>query len=142
MSATLLIPASPLRSVSGPALHLEEPISFWGGVSPEDGRLLEPRNAAHGESVSGRVLLIRELRGSSSASSVLLELIHRGAAPAAIILHEADAILALGILVAQEMAWHTPPMIQMPADAQRRVPKDVVISVAPDGRIAWNTAAL
>lgn len=141
MNKSLLIPASPPRSISGAALHLEDPISFWGGVSPEDGRLLEPRNAAHGQSVSGHVLLIRELRGSSSASSVLLELIHRGVAPAAIILHEADAILALGILVAQEMGWPTPPMIQMAADAQRRVPKDATMTIEPDGHIIWGDVA-
>lgn len=141
MTATLLIPASPAVSIRGPVLHLEDPISFWGGVSPEDGRLLEPRNAAYGQSVSGRVLLIRELRGSSSASSVLLELIHRGAAPVAIILHEADAILALGILVAQEMGWHTPPMIQMAADAQRQVPTNAIISIDPDGRVGWRSDA-
>lgn len=141
MNASLLIPASPPRSIGGAALHLEDPISFWGGVSPEDGRLLEPRNAAYGQSVSGRVLLIRELRGSSSASSVLLELIHGGVAPAAIILHEADAILALGILVGQEMGWHTPPMIQMTADAQRRVPTDALMTIEPDGRIIWSDAA-
>lgn len=141
MNAAFLIPASPLRSTKGRVLHLEDPISFWGGVSPEDGRLLEPRNAAYGESVSDRVLLIRELRGSSSASSVLLELIHRGVAPAAIILHEADAILALGILVAQEMGWHTPPMMQMAVDEQRLVPKDADMSVTCDGQIKWTIAS-
>lgn len=137
MKAALLLPADPPRSIRGRALHLEDAISFWGGVSPEDGRLLEPRNAAYGETVSGRVLFIRELRGSSSASSVLLELIYRGIAPAAIILHQTDAILALGILVAQEMGWHTPPMIQMAADKQRRVPTDISISILPDGQIFW-----
>jgi predicted aconitase with swiveling domain len=135
MNATLLLPAEPTRAVTGTALHLLEPISFWGGVSPESGRLLEPSNPAHGLSVAGRVLLIRQLRGSSSASSVLLELIHAGAAPAAIILAEVDAILALGILVAQEMGWSAPPLLQLDSAEQARIPGDAVVTVAPDGTL-------
>ena len=43
--------------------------------------------------------------GSSSASAVLLELVHDGRAPAALVLHEPDAILLLGLIVAREMGW-------------------------------------
>ena len=42
----------------------------------------------------------------------------RGRAPAAIILTEPDAILALGILVAQEMGWPAPPLLQLEASQQ------------------------
>ena len=51
--------------------------------------------------------------GSSSASAVLLELIHNGHAPAALVLHEADAILLLGLIVAREMDWPTPVALRM-----------------------------
>lgn len=133
MMATLLVPSRPMRDVTGAVLHLVDPISFWGGVSPEDGRLLEPANAAHGQSVAGRILLIRELRGSSSASSVLLELIRRGHAPAAIVLAEADAILALGIFVAHEMDWPTPPLLRMAVDRQRRIAADEQVTITAAG---------
>ena len=46
--------------------------------------------------------------GSSSASAVLMELVHSGNAPAALVLHEPDAILLLGLIVAREMGWQTP----------------------------------
>lgn len=135
MSAKLLLAAQPAKIVAGPALHLIEPISFWGGVSPEDGRLLEPSNPAYGESVAGRVLFIRQLRGSSSASSVLLELICRGAAPAAIVLAEVDAILALGILVAHEMGWPAPPLVQLTLAEQASVATDAFVSVTTTGAL-------
>ena len=51
--------------------------------------------------------------GSSSASAVLLELVHAGCAPAAIIIHEPDAILLLGLIVAREMGWTTPVAVRM-----------------------------
>ena len=43
-------------------------------------------------------------RGSSSSSSVLAEAIRAGTAPAAIVLGEADPILALGAIVARELS--------------------------------------
>lgn len=135
MNASLLLPAQPLRDVTGKALHLHRPISFWGGVSPIDGRLLERSNPACGETVSGRILLIRHLRGSSSASSVLLELVRRGAAPAAIVLAEVDAILALGILVAHEMGWPAPPILQLSCDEQDVIEPDCLVTVTGNGQL-------
>ena len=44
-----------------------------------------------------------ETVGSSSAAAILLELVHARRAPAAIVLHEPDAILLLGLIVAKEM---------------------------------------
>ena len=51
--------------------------------------------------------------GSSSASAVLMELVHNGQAPAALVLHEPDAILLLGLIVAKEMGWKTPVAVKL-----------------------------
>jgi len=134
MKLDVLVPPSPSMVLTGRALHLLEPISFWGGVSPNDGTLTDPRCSHYGESVAGRVLLIRELRGSSSGSSVLLELAYRGKAPRAIILSaETDAILALGALVAHEMTWPAPGLFRLPVEQQRMIPAGVELSISPDG---------
>jgi predicted aconitase with swiveling domain len=134
MKLDVLVAASPRRTLTGRVLHLMEPVSFWGGVSSTDGSLIDPRCTHHGEAVSGRVLLIRELRGSSSGSSVLLELIYRGIAPSAIVLSEADAILALGALVAREMEWPAPGIFRLPVGQQMTIPEDVLLSIEPDGQ--------
>ena len=51
--------------------------------------------------------------GSSSASAILLELVHAKRAPAAIVLHEPDAILLLGLVVAKEMGFETPIALRL-----------------------------
>ena len=135
MKLDVLVPASPSRVLTGRTLHILEPISFWGGVSPTDGALIGPHCSQSGKILAGRILLIRELRGSSSGSSVLLELIYKGIAPSAIILPDADAILALGALVAREMEWATPAIFRLPVAQQITVPDDVVLSIEPEGRI-------
>jgi len=95
-------------AASGPALVLTAPISFWGGVDPKTGRIADVRHPQHGANIAGRVLFLPGTIGSSSASAVLLELVHAGRAPVAIVLHEPDAILLLGLIVAREMGWETP----------------------------------
>jgi predicted aconitase with swiveling domain len=98
----------PGPAASGPMLALTAPISFWGGVDPKTSVIADVRHPQHGTAISGTILYLPGTIGSSSASAVLLELIHRGIAPAAIILKEPDAILLLGVLVAREMGWATP----------------------------------
>jgi predicted aconitase with swiveling domain len=98
---------------AGTVLRIDHPISFWGGVDPRTARVSDPRHPRHGERLAGRVVAIRSLRGSSSSSAVLLELIHAGIAPAAILLRETDAILALGALVAREMGYGELPMVRI-----------------------------
>ena len=112
----------------GPVLKLST-LSLWGGVDPLTGRLSDPSLPHCGESVKGRVLMIAEPVGSSSSSAVLLELLHAGNAPAAIVLGRADAIVALGILVAREMGWATIPLAVMPLIEQERIADGAVLRV-------------
>ena len=58
---------------SGPALVLSAPISFWGGVDPTTGTIVDVRHPEHGETIAGRVLFLPATIGSSSASAVLME---------------------------------------------------------------------
>jgi predicted aconitase with swiveling domain len=132
-----LVGASPARTLRGRALHLLEPISFWGGVSPTDGLLTDPRCVHHGQCVADRVLLIRELRGSSSGSSVLLELVYRRLSPSAIVLAAPDAILALGVLIAVEMQWPAPGIFRLPVLQQIAIPEGAVVSIDSDGHATF-----
>ena len=107
--------------LSGPAttasaLALTAPISFWGGVDPKTGVIADTRHPQSGQSIAGRVLLVPATVGSSSAAAILLELVHAGLAPAAMVLHEPDAILLLGLIVAKEMGWTTPIALRLDRD--------------------------
>jgi predicted aconitase with swiveling domain len=99
----------------GGALVLTAPISFWGGVDPKSGRIVDVRHPQYGEAISGKVLFLPGTIGSSSASAVLMELVHSGHAPAAIVLHEPDAILLLGLIVAA--AAIPAPFSSLPKDS-------------------------
>ena len=104
-------------------------LSLWGGVDPFSGKLTDPALPHCGESVRGRVLMIAEPVGSSSSSAVLLELLHAGNAPAAIVLGRADAIVALGVLVAREMGWATIPIAVLAPSDQAKIADGSVLRV-------------
>jgi predicted aconitase with swiveling domain len=98
-------------TASGPALVLDEPLSFWGGVDPSTGDIVDVHHPQREENVAGRVLVMPSGRGSSSSSSVLAEAIRAGTAPVAIVLSEPDPILALGAIVARELYGRTIPIV-------------------------------
>jgi hypothetical protein len=95
----------------GPALVLDEPLSFWGGLDPETGRVIDAHHPQVGAEVTGRVLVMPSGRGSSSSSSVLLEAIQAGTGPVAIVMIEPDPIVALGAIVARELLGRRLPVV-------------------------------
>jgi predicted aconitase/predicted aconitase with swiveling domain len=80
-----------------------EGLSFWGGVDPDTGRVIDAHHPAHGQDLAGRIVLMPTSRGSCSGSGVLLQLALSGRAPAALVFREAEEVLTLGALIAARM---------------------------------------
>ena len=119
----------------GKTLVLSEPLSLWGGLNPETGEIIDQRHPQAGEIVSGRVLVLPAGRGSSSASSILLEAVRQGTAPAAIITSETDGILALGAAVAREMYNQSQPVLVLPLEAYTQIKTGQHIQILVDGLV-------
>jgi hypothetical protein len=98
----------------GVVLVLDEPLSFWGGIDPATGDVIDVHHPQLGENVAGKVLVMPGGRGSSSSSSVLAEAIRAGTGPAAIVLLEPDPIVALGAIVARELYGASVPVVHAP----------------------------
>ena len=96
---------------SAPLLYADVGLSFWGGVDPFSGEVIDRHHPLSGECLAGRVLAIPSGRGSCTGSSVLMELISNGHAPAALVLAEADEILTLGVLVARTLFQRSLPVL-------------------------------
>jgi predicted aconitase with swiveling domain len=81
-------------------LTLDEPLSFWGGIDPHTGLIVDHNHPQCGESIAGRWLRMPYGRGSSSSPTVLAEALRLGNGPVGIILDEPDPMVTLGALVA------------------------------------------
>ena len=88
---------------AGELLAASVGLSFWGGVDAVSGTVIDRHHPLCGESVAGKVLAIPNGRGSCTGSQVVLELLLAGQAPAAILLRRPDQIIALGVIVAEEL---------------------------------------
>lgn len=101
----------------GPVLALAEPLSFWGGVDPATGRIIDVHHPQHGACVSGAILAMTTSRGSCSGSGVLLDLALTGKAPAALVFSGEEDVLTLGAMVAGALFGRGLPVLRLPAKA-------------------------
>ena len=116
---------------TGPALVLDEPLSFWGGLDPSTGEIVETGHPQRGEIVTDRILVMPSGRGSSSSSTVLVESIRMGTAPAGIVLGEPDDIIVIGALVATELYGVATPVIVASAAAFHAIRNGEALSLIP-----------
>ncbi len=101
----------------GEVLFADVALSFWGGVDPRTGIVIDRHHPLCGECVTGRILAIPSGRGSCTGSSVLMELILSGKAPAGIVFAGREDILSLGAIVADEMFGRSIPMVHVAPSA-------------------------
>lgn len=84
----------------GYSLVSPEPISFFGGVDPSTGLIIDSLNPIRGENVSGKILVFPGGKGSTVGSYTLYRLAKHGLAPKAMICLEADPIVTVGAVLA------------------------------------------
>ena len=120
-------------AASGDVIFLEDGLSFWGGVDPDSGTIIDTHHPACGQSVTGKVVAMPTSRGSCSGSGVLLELALNGLAPAALIFGEAEEILTLGALVAGRVFDRPVPVLRLPPDLFRKLSAATRAMIDDDG---------
>jgi len=121
---------------TGAVLRSTTLLSFWGGVDVRTGVITDQESDLLGRAISGTVLVLPGTRGSSSGSSVLLELLANGNAPAAIVLGQIDAIIGIGVVVAKELGIRPIPLLELATDKQIDLHDGDVVCVERSGRIS------
>ena len=101
MTEKTVIKAKPVVAgrAEGTALVADATLSFWGEVDAVTGKVIAVGHPLEGESLSGRVLVIRSTKGSSATPMVLKLAKLEGNAPAAFVNVEVDSLAALGCIV-------------------------------------------
>jgi predicted aconitase with swiveling domain len=85
----------------GEALVTSMGISFFGGVDPETGVVVEKDHQLEGYSISGKVLFFPTGKGSTVGSYTLYRLKRAGKAPLAIVNAECETITAVGCIISE-----------------------------------------
>ena len=85
----------------GEALVTSMPISFYGGVDPNTGNVIEKGHELQGQSIKGKILVFPQGKGSTVGSYTLYRMKKNGTAPAGMINRECETIVAVGAIISE-----------------------------------------
>jgi predicted aconitase with swiveling domain len=85
----------------GEALVTSMSISFYGGVDPNTGVVIEKGHELQGQSVKGKILVFPTGKGSTVGSYTLYRMKKNGTAPAGMINRECETVVAVGAIISE-----------------------------------------
>ena len=85
----------------GEALTTSQPISFYGGVDPNTGEIIEKGHELQGKNVKGKILVFPNGKGSTVGSYTLYRMKKNGMAPAGMINRECETVVAVGAIISE-----------------------------------------
>ena len=88
-------------SCEGEALVTSMPISFYGGVDPNTGVVIEKGHDLQGQSVKDKILVFPQGKGSTVGSYTLYRMKKNGTAPAGMVNRECETIVAVGAIISE-----------------------------------------
>jgi uncharacterized protein len=85
----------------GEALVTTEGISFFGGVDTETGKVAEKGHPLEGQTITGKILVFPQGKGSTVGSYALYRMKKQGTAPLALVNKECETIVAVGAIISE-----------------------------------------
>jgi predicted aconitase with swiveling domain len=85
----------------GEAIVTMDGISFFGGVDPDTGRVVEVGHELEGQSITGKILVFPTGKGSTVGSYTLYRMKKNSTAPTAIVNKQIDTIIAVGCIISE-----------------------------------------
>ena len=113
-------------TAQGEALVTMQPISFFGGVDPETGVVVERGHTLEGQCIAGKVLVFPTGKGSTVGSYTLYRLKMNGHAPLAILNAECETIIAVGCIIAEIPCVDQLPINEIPSGSLVRIDGDSI----------------
>ena len=117
MEARVLIPGH----ATGPALVLDDTLSFWGGFEPSNGEIVDVHHPQFGQLVGGSILFIPQSRGSAGTPGGIAETLRNGSGPLAFVLGEPDVNISVGTLVANRLYELEIPVLEISLAAMAQI---------------------
>ena len=83
------------------AIVTKDGISFYGGVDPDTGIVVEVGHDLEGQSITGKILVFPTGKGSTVGSYTMYRMKKNNMAPVAIVNEEIDTIIAVGCIISE-----------------------------------------
>lgn len=122
-------------SAEGEALASMHPLSFWGGVDPITGMVIDQRHELCGQLAAGKILIFPGSKGSSTGSEVLLEAVMNKVAPVGMLVTRQELILTLGALLAEYLYQVQLPIVKISEEDLWQLQEAARVRISEDGKI-------
>ncbi len=110
----------------GEALVTSQPISFYGGVDPNTGEVIEKGHALQGKTVKGKILVFPTGKGSTVGSYTLYRMKKNGTAPAGIVNRECETVVAVGAIISEIPCLDKVDIAKIETSKRIRIENDTV----------------
>ena len=84
-------------------IELTAPLSFWGGFDVATGVIVDRSHPQCGASLTGKTVIMRGSRGSTSSTGALLESFRRGTGPAEFVIGSPDTVILVATHLARQL---------------------------------------
>jgi predicted aconitase with swiveling domain len=88
-------------NAEGEALVTRQPVSFYGGVDPSTGEVIEKGHELEGKVMKGKILVFPNGKGSTVGSYTLYRMKKNATAPAGIINSDCETVVAVGAIISE-----------------------------------------
>ena len=86
--------------VEGQILVSPIPISFFGGIDPKTGKIIDSENPLYGQTIANKIFVFPQGKGSTVGSYTIYGLRVNGVAPIAFVANIAETIVVAGAILA------------------------------------------
>jgi len=128
-------------SANGPALVLDDTLSFWGGFNPLNGKIIDVHHPQYQQLVGGRILCIPGSRGSAGTPGGIAETLRNGSGPLAFVLAERDVNISVGTLVANRLYELEIPVLEVSLPEMKRIRSGDQLTIDRRGVISVSAQA-
>ena len=125
-------------SADGPALVLDDTLSFWGGFNPVNGEIIDVHHPQYRQMVEGKILCIPQSKGSAGTPGGIAETLRNGSGPLAFLLGEPDVNISVGTLVANRLYDMNIPVLEISLEQMRQIKTGEALSIDQNGTISVN----
>jgi predicted aconitase with swiveling domain len=87
--------------VEADALVTNDAISFYGGIDPDTGKVVETGHELEGVKITGKILVFPTGKGSTVGSYTMYRMMKNKTAPVAIVNEQIDTIIAVGCIISE-----------------------------------------
>ena len=81
------------------AIVTKDGISFYGGIDPDTGKVVEVGHELEGQTITGKVIVFPTGKGSTVGSYTMYRMKKNNTAPVAIVNEQIDTIIAVGCII-------------------------------------------